>query len=307
MAMQELIECKNISKTYGKKTALKKVSFSLPLHGIFALIGRNGAGKTTLIKILSTLLEPTSGTAEIGKINIVKNPTEIRKDIAVLSQEAKAVNWLTPRQQIFIYLLYRGMGINEAKIKTDEVIRIFKIGKNADIVNSRLSGGIKRKVLIAMVISTGSKILFLDEPTIGLDPIAREELWSILRRLKKNHFIFLTTHYLNEAEALADTIGIFDEGRLVHIGTLQELRKNINYQYSLYVQESGINLKSLKKYGKVVKGVDKRLQLLVDQKNADFLSKRFIQQKIRFSINPISLDDIFYYFTKKQILEENYG
>ncbi|MEM3241284.1 MAG: ABC transporter ATP-binding protein, partial [Candidatus Micrarchaeaceae archaeon] len=217
------IECRDLTKRYGKETtALKRLSFSIPTKGIFALIGRNGAGKTTLIRILATELAPTSGTASINGIDVVKEPERIRTAIAVLPQEARAIPWLTAEQEVFSSLLYRGIGYAESKRRTDSVLTEFGIAKYKDTPSRKLSGGTKRKLLVAAIVASGAKILFVDEPTTGLDPLSRMEMWDMLSRLKKDRFIFLTTHYLEEAERLADNIGIIDKGRLMGIGTLDE-------------------------------------------------------------------------------------
>lgn len=297
---------KDITKQYEKgKFALHKVSFSIPSNGgIFALIGRNGAGKTTLIRILATQLAPSSGAATINGIDAVKDPESLRNIIACVPQEARAVGWLTPKQFITSYLLWRGLGYAEASKKAKSALEKLGIAKYIDVQNQKLSGGLKRKVLVAMVMASEAKIIFLDEPTTGLDPISRNELWNTLKILKKDHFIFLTTHYLEEAERLADNIGILDNGKLRAIGTLEDLRKKVKYPYSIKILSKTHVEKP--RNGIIVKGIDESYQIVTTEHEAYNLSKKFIAKKVKFSMNPLTLDDIFYYIVKKPIEVESY-
>jgi ABC-2 type transport system ATP-binding protein len=288
---------KNLSKTYKDKkgksfSALKKVSLDLDINGIFTLIGRNGAGKTTFIRILSTELLPTSGKVYIEGIDVVKNPKGIRDKIAVIPQEAALIPWMTARENIYSYLLWRGFSFKEAKEKTKTILARFKLERYADKLPRKLSGGTKRKVLVALVISSDAKIIFLDEPSTGLDPISRRELWGILNELKKEHLVILTTHYLEEAEELSDYIVILNKGKLVKSGTINKIRDEIGYPYAIKIF-GGFNNK-LKLNGKVVKKNDGTLQVFSDEKSANNLAKKLIKKKVKFSINPTSLEDIFY-------------
>ena len=199
------LECREITKVYqDHRKALDNVSFSVETNGIFGLIGRNGAGKTTLIRILSTELEPTSGTASINDLDILTGTDRLRERIAIVPQEARAIRWMTPKQTVMSYLLWRGYPYKQANQLAVESLKKLKIDQYANILNTRLSGGTKRKVLIATVTASEADTIFLDEPTTGLDPISRRELWDILRDLGRDRFIFLTTHYLDEAEQLAE-------------------------------------------------------------------------------------------------------
>jgi ABC-2 type transport system ATP-binding protein len=221
------LECKELTKVYqDHRKAVDSVSFSVDTNGIFGLIGRNGAGKTTLIRMLSTELEPTSGTASINGMDILTQTDALRARIAIVPQEARAIRWMTPKQTVMSYLLWRGYPYRKANELACESLAKLSLEPYANILNSNLSGGTKRKVLMATVTASEADIIFLDEPTTGLDPISRRELWAILREMGKTRFIFLTTHYLEEAEQLAEHIGILKEGQLVSFGTLSELRKS---------------------------------------------------------------------------------
>ena len=288
---------RNLSKIYkdkrGKRSsALKNVSLNLDINGIFTLIGRNGAGKTTFIRIVSTELLPTAGKVYLDGVDVVKNPKEIRERIAVIPQEAELIPWMTARENIYAYLLWRGFSFKEAKKRTNTIIFRFKLEKYADKLPRKLSGGTKRKVLVALVISSNAKIIFLDEPTTGLDPISRKELWSVLNDLKKEHLIILTTHYLEEAEELSDYILILNKGKLVKSGTLNDIRDAIGYPYAIKIFK-GFK-KNIRLTGKVVKKNDGTFQIFSDEITANNLAKKLINRKVKFSINPTSLEDIFY-------------
>lgn len=300
--MKELI-CKDLTKSYGKgMKALDKLSFSIPATGIFALIGRNGAGKTTLTRILATELAPTSGNAIIDGMDVMADAGKLREMIAVLPQESKAISWMTPMQTVISYLLYRGMDYSEAKGKAHDALTKIGMVKYGNTLNEKLSGGQKRKVLVATVLASGAQVIFVDEPTTGLDPISRSDLWKTFNKLKKEHFIFLTTHYLEEAEKLADRIGILHNGKLMGMGTLEEIRKLVKYQYSIRILQKEKNVRV--REGQKIVGEDGYVQIMTTEREADLLSRKFIKERVRFSINPISLEDIFYYIVKKPIHEE---
>ncbi len=297
--MASYFECIDVSKTYAKgQTALRSVSFEIPMHGVFSLIGRNGAGKTTLVRILATELMPTSGKVFIDDIDIIREPDSIRRRIAIIPQEARAISWLTPMQTVTTFLLYRGIRYSEAKARAKEVLADLGLASVADRMNRMLSGGQKRKVLVAALVASDADILFMDEPTTGLDPISRSELWDILSDLKKEKFIFLTTHYLEEAERLSDRIGILDQGEMKAIGTMSDLRSMVPKKYSISLVDKENGNIEIENNGSVIK-VGSRI--FVDENEAYVIARDLINRNIRFSINPVSLEDIYYSIAKKEI------
>ncbi len=285
------IICNDIGKVFSTgKRALTAVNFSIPASGIFALIGRNGAGKTTLTRILSTLLEPSSGVATIDGLDVMTDAKKLRERMSVVPQEGRAVQWMTPLQSVSSYLLWRGMSYKESRSKGEEALAKVGLAPVANRLNRTLSGGMKRKVLVAMVIAAESEFIFLDEPTTGLDPISRQEIWNLMTELSKDRFIFLTTHYLEEAETVADRIGILDDGKLLALGSMDELRMKIRHQYSVKVPR-GVDLPQVE--GKVLERKDGQVQIMTTQEEALRLSRMLIERKAQFSLNPIDLDDIF--------------
>lgn len=301
----EGLSCKNLSKTYkGKSHALKGVSFDFSRTGIFSMIGRNGAGKTTLIRILATELMPSFGTATVNGIDAIRDANKVREMIAIVPQEARAVPWLTPRQTILCYLLYRGFSFSDASKRVSTALKRLDLLQYENTLNRKLSGGTKRKVLVATVLASEAKVIFLDEPTTGLDPISRADLWNFLKELKKDYTIFLTTHYLEEAEHLADSIGIMDKGKLLAIGSMDELRKRVGQEYSVRIMQ-GKRPKSLK--GFKTTPIEGGHQIMTSERKAFDLSNKLIKEKVKFSINPVSLEDIFYYIVRRPITSDDVG
>lgn len=219
------IELKNISKSYDLKKAVKDVSFSINEGELFGLLGVNGAGKTTIIKMLSCLIKPTSGEAYIFGRNIVTEPGYAKEVINVSPQETAIAPKLTVYENLeFIARIY-GFNKEESKKRIVEIVEELGLEEVIRQKASTLSGGWQRRLSIAMGLITNPKILFLDEPTLGLDVIARRELWNVIKNLKGKMTIILTTHYLEEAEAMCDRIGVMSKGELKAIGTVCELKK----------------------------------------------------------------------------------
>jgi ABC-2 type transport system ATP-binding protein len=301
--MVDEIRCENLAKVYDNgKEALSSVSFTIPTRGIFALIGRNGAGKTTLTRILSTLLEPSSGRATIDGLDVMADATALRDRMAVVPQEGRIIPWMSPVQMITSYLLWRGLGYREARKKARDAVAMVGLQEHADRLNRTLSGGMKRKTMVAMVIASGADLIFLDEPSTGLDPISRKDLWDLLTGISKDRFLFMTTHYLEEAEAIADRVGILEGGRLLALGTMDELRAGIGHQYVLRFP-TGIDLPPVE--GDVIVGRDGFTQVMTTEDGSHQLSKALISRGARFSMNPVTLEDIFYLAVGRKLEPEN--
>ena len=217
-------EIRNLRKEYKKVTAVKDVSFNIEDGEIISLLGMNGAGKTTIIKMLSCLTKPTSGEAFIYGKSVIKEPTEVKQLIGISPQENSAAAKLTVEENLrFMCGIY---GIDKAKTEenVEKIIKQFSLEEYRDRLAGKLSGGWQKRLSIAMALITEPKILFLDEPTLGLDVMARRELWTIIENLKGKMTIIVTTNYLEESEHLADRIVIMKEGNIKALGTLDELR-----------------------------------------------------------------------------------
>ena len=215
------IETKNLTKRYKEKTAVNGINLKINQGEVFALLGTNGAGKTTTIKMLSTLILPTDGEIKINGLDIVKDRQKIKEILNVSPQETAIAPNLSVKENLeFMAGVYQ---IPNKQQKINELIRMFKLDEVLNQKAKTLSGGWQRKVSIAISLINEPKILFLDEPTLGLDVIARKELWSVIKYLKSEITIILTTHYMEEAESLSDRIGIMAKGNLIAVGTSKEL------------------------------------------------------------------------------------
>ena len=217
------IKTVDLSKKYGSNSAVDKLNFEINRGELFSLLGVNGAGKTTTIKMLSCLLKPTSGDALIADKSIVKNSKEIKNIIGVSPQETAVAPNLTVFENLSLMCGIHGFTNSEKNKKTRELIEKFSLESVEKKKAGKLSGGYQRRLSIAMALISEPEILFLDEPTLGLDVIARSELWDIIRSLKGKVTVILTTHYMEEAQKLSDRIGIMKDGKLLKLGTAEEL------------------------------------------------------------------------------------
>ena len=222
-----IITIDNVCKNYKSKKALDNVSLTIKESELFGLLGVNGAGKTTLIKILCGLTRKTSGTITINNFNLDKEIDKIKEIIDISPQETSVANNLTVKENLeFFANIYNN---NDDKT-INEIIDIFNLN---EVLNQRaktLSGGYKRRLSIAIALISKPKILFLDEPTLGLDVFARRELWNIIKKLQKNITIILTSHYLEEIENLCDRVAILSNGKLLKTGTIEEIKQITNTQ-----------------------------------------------------------------------------
>ena len=218
-----MIEIKNLTKKFKDKIAVNNISLTINEGELFALLGTNGAGKTTTIKMMSTLILPTSGEMKVEGYDIRKDNMKIKEIINVSPQETAIAPNLSVKENLeFMAGVYK---IKNKDEKINELIEIFKLQEVLKQKAKTLSGGWQRKLSIAISLINNPKILFLDEPTLGLDVIARRELWSVIKKLKGKITIILTTHYMEEAECLSDRVGIMNKGKLIEVGTPKELIK----------------------------------------------------------------------------------
>lgn len=222
------IKTTNLTKKYKDVIAVNNINLEIETGELFALLGINGAGKTTLIKMLTTLTPPTSGDAILLENSILKDQNKIKTYIDVSMQETAIARNLTVSENIEFYCGLNGQSKQQTEETKKWLFKIFEFENIADKRASKLSGGWQRKLSIALALASKPKILFLDEPTLGLDVIARRELWKLIKSLKSQMTIILTTHYMEEAEELADRIGIMKSGKLLFVGTKKELFRNTN-------------------------------------------------------------------------------
>ncbi len=220
----QAINTTNLTKKYKEKTAVKSLNLSVEQGELYALLGVNGAGKSTTIKMLSCLVPVTSGDALLNGHSVVKDSQKVKQTINVSPQETAVAEKLTVRENLELIARIYGSSKKQAKEKAQVMIDKFDMQEIAKSRAKTLSGGWQRRLSIAMALITEPEILFLDEPTLGLDVLARRELWHVIEKLKGKITIILTTHYLEEAESLSDRIGIMAKGELKAVGTAQELK-----------------------------------------------------------------------------------
>lgn len=222
------VEIINLNKQYGSKTAVNNLNLSIDDGELFGLLGVNGAGKTTTIKMLSCLTKPSSGKALIYNKDVLNDTNEVKQLINISTQETAVAPNLTVKENLMFIAGIYGFDKKTCSERTEKIINDFSLSEIAGNYARILSGGWQRRLSIAMALITEPKILFLDEPTLGLDVIARRELWKVISKLKGKVTIILTTHYLEEAEALADRIAIMADGNLKAVGTAQEIKDSVS-------------------------------------------------------------------------------
>ena len=225
--MQE-IKTIELVKGYRDITAVDKLNLDIEQGELFSLLGVNGAGKTTTIKMLTCLTKPSSGDAFVGGYSITKEPNQVKQLISVSPQETAVAPNLSVKENLELICGIYGFSKEKTKKRIEEISKQFSLGEVLKRKAGKLSGGWQRRVSIAMALISEPRILFLDEPTLGLDVIARHDLWEVIRTLKGKITIILTTHYMEEAEALSDRIGIMRSGSLLAVGTAEELKKKAN-------------------------------------------------------------------------------
>ncbi|MFQ7233394.1 MAG: ATP-binding cassette domain-containing protein [Enterococcus hulanensis] len=224
--MQEAIEVVDLEKSFANHKVLDKISFQVPSGSIFALLGTNGSGKTTTVKMMTTLLKPDHGSVKIDGLDISQQALAIQKKFSLTGQFAAVDEVLTGRENLVLIAKLRHL--KNYLLKVDELLAAFDLQEAADRPAQTYSGGMRRKLDLAMSLIDPPQILFLDEPTTGLDPQARAVLWQMIRTLKKSGVtIFLTTQYLEEAEQLADTVAILNRGKIALQGSVAEVKRHL--------------------------------------------------------------------------------
>jgi ABC-2 type transport system ATP-binding protein len=229
MATELMIQAEGLTKRYGETQALAGVDISVPAGTILGLLGPNGAGKTTAVRVLTTLARPDSGSATVAGIDVLKHPAEVRRHIGVAAQDATLDPLLTGRQNLVLIGELSDLGRADSRARAKELLTQFELTDAADRVVKGYSGGMRRRLDLAGALMTRPPVLFLDEPTTGLDPVSRVSVWAEVRRLNRDlgMTIFLTTQYLEEADELADRVGIINRGRIVAEGTPADLKRSI--------------------------------------------------------------------------------
>jgi len=237
--MTNILEVQNLVKNYGDFQAVKGVSFNIQEGEIFSLLGPNGAGKTTTISMLSTLYEPTSGDATVAGYSVKKNPMGVRNAIGVVPQDLALYEDLTAKENLIFWGQMYNLSGKALSSRVDEVLEQIGLTDKAKNKVKTFSGGMKRRVNIGVGLLHKPKLLFMDEPTVGIDPQSRRAILDTVKDLnKKGMTVLYTTHYMEEAEELSDRVGIIDHGKLIAIGTQKELTKQVGETETLILHVS---------------------------------------------------------------------
>lgn len=294
--MPSAIAARDLTKEYkgskGKR-ALDRVTLDIGKGEIFGLIGRNGAGKTTFLRIAGTQLLPTSGHIEVLGHDAVADPNAVRDLVAVIPQESRPFFYATPFEHVYYYLTLRGLPSSEARRRALETLERLGLAKGKDTVLWKQSGGLRRRVLVAMALASGAELLFLDEPTTGLDPLARRDVWTAVQEAaKEGRTILLTTHYLEEAELLSKRIGILNEGKILALGALDELVARVRWPYRVALTGRGLELTDLTPYGDAA-AIGNSQIVFTDRSGAEELTRLALARSVRAVAGPVTLEDLF--------------
>ncbi|MGC8645033.1 MAG: ABC transporter ATP-binding protein [Thermoplasmata archaeon] len=270
-----MIEIDHISKRYDRRLyALRDVTATLG-ERVTTIIGRNGAGKTTLVRILSTQLIPTKGTARVNGLDILRDTKKVRRIISSIPQESQLIGILSPLEQIQLYLIARGFSASDAKKEGKEALDELELYDFKDVPSDTLSGGMKRKVFVAMALASQAEVIFMDEPTTGLDPLSRVEVWSAIKRLPSD--IILTTHYMEEAQELSREVLVIDGGSMIAKGSIRDL---------LSSYEGKVRAEKVDGEEYDIKVANIAIKYIGEERADEFIRKGY-------DIKRISLDDVF--------------
>jgi len=307
----DIIKTDDLTKKFGDLTAVDNISFSVKKGEIFGFLGPNGAGKTTTIKMLTTLLHPTNGSAKISDFDIAKDRDKVRKNIGIVFQEPALDTELTGRENLDYHARMYGIDRNERKTRIEDVLHLVDLEDKKDVFVKNYSGGMKRRLEIARGLMHYPNVLFLDEPTLGLDAQTRRAIWEYIKKMNKKEgtTIFLTTHYMDEADYLCDRVGIIDHGKILVIDSTENLKNSVgNDVITLSCSDLDGLIKRLEQED-WIENIERHESLLTlgvekgDEKIPIIIE---ISQSQNIKIKSISvrkptLDDVFLHFTGRTI------
>jgi len=312
--MTNAIETNKLTKSFDSLVAVDKLDITVESGEIFSLLGPNGAGKTTTISMLCTMLKPTSGTAKVNGFDIVKETMQVRRSIGLVFQDPSIDDRMTGRENLYMHANLYGVPVTEQRGRIENVLKLVELEERADSILRTYSGGMRRRLELARGLIHYPKVLFLDEPTVGLDPQTRDHIWKYILELKKAHDItvILTTHYMDEADRLSDRIAIMDYGKIIMLGTPSELKETLegdvvivkadNLDALLPVITEKMGLQNAKRVNDTVE---------VKVQNGKNVLPRIVEAALqnKISVESISLrepnlEDVFLHYTGRSIRPE---
>jgi ABC-2 type transport system ATP-binding protein len=309
-----IIIVKDLHYRYGDITAVDGISFEVEEGEIFSFLGPNGAGKSTAINILITLLKIQSGTAIVAGYDVAKNPQKVRESIGVVFQEVTLDRDMTCREILEFHGRLYQMPLSERKKRIDELLSLVQLESKRDVFTKHLSGGMKRRLEIARGLMTRPKVLFLDEPTIGLDPQTRTRMWDYIRSVnEEGTTIFLTTHYMDEADNLSKRISIIDYGRIVTTGRSFELKNTLGEDLVYIETEDDVSARTVLQEMPEIRETQEKTRGIVLLLSGDgtkmlpLIMERLAASGIRISVVNLkkpSMDDVFLHFTGRELRDE---
>ena len=306
-----IIQVNDLRKRFGELEAVKGVSFQVEEGEIFGFLGPNGAGKSTTIKILSTLLLPSQGKVLLNGYDVVRQPNEVRRSIGIVFQDPTLDDRLTAEENLWFHCMLYGVPARQAKQRIDEALAIVELSDRRNSIVRTFSGGMKRRLEIARGLLHAPRVLFLDEPTVGLDPQTRNRIWEYIHDLRNREglAIFMTTHYLDEAEH-CDRIGIIDHGELIALDTPGELKRQLGGDVLTITSQQPARLAEAirERFGGPVQLAEDNRVITERTDGASFvpqIAAAFPEWVDSISVRQPTLDDVFLKLTGRAIREES--
>lgn len=300
-----VIETKNLTKKYKEITAVDNLNLKINEGEIFGLLGPNGAGKTTTLLMLTTLKKPTSGTAKVNNFDVIRQPDKVRKSIGIVFQDPSSDDILTGYENLKLHGWLYDMPDELRNRRIKEVLELVDLTERKNDLVKKYSGGMRRRLEIARGLMHHPKVLFLDEPTLGLDPQSREHIWNYIEKLSKEEkiTIIITTHYMDEADKLCDRLAIIDKGKIVVLGSPKKLKKNLGGDI-IQLKAKNLNIEALKRLKNVkkVEKCDDEVCLTVKDASKHLQEILKAVGKVEsVEVRSPTLDDVFLHYTGRVI------